>query len=118
MITNRKEIEDETGVTLRRRRSHRRQSSVGITFYRTEEQHTSHRRRFSYASSSWMRDADDEDEPDEISTRTGRSRPYSWGPVGEFFYRDSMSFCESDRSPFSHQECNLQCSTPFCNLLT
>lgn len=105
-----KETEDET-VTLRRRPSHRRQSSVGITFYRNEEQHTSHRRRFSYASSSWMRDADDEDEADEISTRTGRSRPCSWGPVGEFFYRDSLSFCESERSRFSHQECNSQCSS-------
>lgn len=108
MIENyhRKETEDENGVTLRRRPSHRRQSSVGISFYRSEEQHSSHRRRFSYASSSWMRDADDEDEPDEISTRTGRGRPYSWGPIGDFFYRDSLSFCESDRSPFSHQECN------------
>lgn len=101
------EADDEAGVTLRRRPSHRRQSSVGITFYHSEEQHTSHRRRYSYASSSFMRDADDEaDEGDELSTRTGRGRPYSWGPVGEFFYRDSLSFGESDRLSFSHQECN------------
>lgn len=102
---------DEAGVTLRRRPSHRRQSSVGISFYRNEEHHTTHRRRFSYASSSWIRDADDEggeeeDEPDEISTRTGRSRPYSWGPIGDYFYRDSLSFCDSERSPISHHECN------------
>lgn len=95
-----KEI-DEAEVTLRRK--HRRQSSVGISF-RSDDQPSTHRRRSSYASSSWVRDADDE--ADELSTR--RSRPGSWGPVGEFFYRDSLSFCESERSPASHHECNLK----------
>lgn len=90
---------------MRRRPSHRRQSSVGISFYRQEEH--SHRRRFSYASSSWIRDADDnDDDADEMSIRTGRSRPCSWGPVGEFFYRESLCFSESERSPISHHECN------------
>lgn len=84
------------------RRKHRRQSSVGISF-RSDD-----RRRFSYASSSWVRDADDEADQDELTTRSGRSRPCSWGPVGEFFYRDSLSFCESERSPASHHECNLK----------
>lgn len=91
---------------MRRRPSHRRQSSVGISFYRHQEEH-SHRRRFSYASSSWIRDADDnDDDADEMSIRTGRSRPCSWGPVGEFFYRESLCFSESERSPISHHECN------------
>lgn len=84
------------------RKKHRRQSSLGASFRRSDES----RRRFSYASSSFVRDADDEEEPDELSTRTGRSRPGSWGPIGELFYRDSLSFCDSERSPVSHHECN------------
>lgn len=91
---------DEGEVTLRR--TNRRKSSLGSSFRRSDES----RRRSSYASSSWIRDADDEAEPDELSTRTGRSRPGSWGPIGEFFYRDSLSFCDSERSPVSHHECN------------
>lgn len=91
---------DEGEVILRKK--HRRQSSLGASFRRSDDS----RRRSSYASSSWVRDADDEAEPDELSTRTGRSRPGSWGPIGEFFYRDSLSFCDSERSPVSHHECN------------
>lgn len=73
------------------------------------ELHESRRRRSSYTtSSSWIRDADDEADADEMSTRTGRSRPCSWGPIGEFFYRDSLSFCDSERSPMSHHECNFK----------
>lgn len=87
------------------RRKHRRQSSLGISI-RSDGKQDSRRRRSSYTSSSWMRDADDE--ADELSTRTGRSRPCSWGPIGEFFYRDSLSFCDSERSPMSHHECNFQ----------
>lgn len=103
---------NEPDVNMRRIPSHRRQSSVGISFYRHEEQ--THRRRFSYASSSWIRDADDNDEDaDEASTRTGRSRPCSWGPVGDFFYRESLCFSESERSPLSHHECNLTFSKYF-----
>lgn len=96
-----KEI-DEEDVTLRRK--HRRQSSVGISIL--SEGRESQRRRSSYTSNSWIRDADDE--ADELSTRTGRSRPTSWGPIGEIFYRDSLSFCDSERSPMSHHECNFQ----------
>lgn len=107
---------DEGEVTLRRKPGHRRQSSMGISFYRNEEHQTTHRRRYSYASSSWIRDADDEYDGDDISTRTGRSRPCSWGPVGDFFYRDSLSFFESERSSFSHQECNFIISFPIRNL--
>lgn len=83
------------------RRKHRRQSSVGLSI-RSEGRE---RRRSSYTSTSWIRDADDE--ADE-STRTGRSRPCSWGPIGEIFYRDSLSFCDSERSPMSHHECNFK----------
>ncbi|XP_031619369.1 piezo-type mechanosensitive ion channel component isoform X2 [Contarinia nasturtii] len=89
---------DEEEVMLRRK--HRRQSSVGLSI-RSEGRE---RRRSSYTSTSWIRDADDE--ADE-STRTGRSRPCSWGPIGEIFYRDSLSFCDSERSkcsPLSHHE--------------
>lgn len=85
---------------MRRRPSHRRQSSVAISWSRFEDQ--SDRRRDSNAS--WARD---EDIYDEVSTRTGRSRPNSWGPVGEFYYRESLCLSETDRSLFSHQECNL-----------
>lgn len=95
-------------VTLRRRPRHRRQSSVGITFSGADEPH---HRRYSCTSSTWNRDADDE-EADGISARTGRSRPYSWGPVGEFFYRDSLSFCDSERSPTSHHECKFLIKCP------
>lgn len=91
---------DENNVKLRRRPSHRRQSSVAISWSRFEDQ--SDRRRDSNAS--WARD---EDIYDEVSTRTGRSRPNSWGPVGEFYYRESLCLSETDRSLFSHQECNL-----------
>lgn len=90
-------------MTLRRK--HRRQSSLGMSI-RSDGKQESRRRRSSYTSSSWIRDADDE--ADELSTRTGRSRPCSWGPIGEFFYRDSLSFCDSERSPMSHHECNFQ----------
>lgn len=86
------------------RRKHRRQSSVGVSI--RSEGRESQRRRSSYTYSSWIRDADDE--ADELSTRTGRSRPCSWGPIGEVFYRDSLSFCDSERSPMSHHECNFQ----------
>lgn len=84
------------------RRKHRRQSSLGVSI-RSDGMQDS-RRRASYASSWGPRDADYD--PDEMSTRTGRSRPCSWGPIGEFFYRDSLSFCDSERSPVSHHECN------------
>lgn len=100
---------DESDVNMRRRPSHRRQSSVGISFYRHEEQHT-HRRRFSYASSSWIQNDDNDDDGEENSARTGRSRPCSWGPVGEFFYRESLCFSESERSPISHHECKFPSS--------
>lgn len=89
-IQTKKEI-DENEVTLRRK--HRRKSSMGISF-RSDDP----KRRSSYTSTYF--------DPDELS-RTSRSRPCSWGPVAEFFYRDSLSFCESERSPTSHQECNL-----------
>lgn len=107
-------------MTLRRRRPrHRRQSSVGISWNRFQER----RRRSSFTS--WARDndyvvdgdeatardadVDDEDENDDdvegISGRTALSRPYSWGPVGEFYRQQSMCFSEIDRSLLSHQEC-------------
>lgn len=89
---------EETNVTLRRRPSHRRQSSAAISWSRFED--PSDRRRDSNAS--WIRDEDD----DEVSTRTGRSRPNSWGPIGEFYYRESLCLSETDKSMFSHQECN------------
>lgn len=95
---------DEEEVTLRRK--HRRQSSLGVSIKSDGQE--SRRRRSSYTSTSWVRDADDEADADELSTRTGRSRPGSWGPIGEFFYRDSLSFCDSERSPMSHHECNLK----------
>lgn len=88
----------EANVLLRRRSSHRRQSSVAISWNRFED--PSDRRRDSNAS--WIRDADD----DEVSGRTGRSRPNSWGPVGEFYYRESLCLSETDKSLFSHHECN------------
>lgn len=94
------ENDEENNVKLRRRPSHRRQSSVAISWSRFEDQ--SDRRRDSNAS--WARD---EDIYDEVSTRTGRSRPNSWGPVGEFYYRESLCLSETDRSLFSHQECKL-----------
>lgn len=100
-LHGKKESEEEV-VTLRRK--HRRQSSVGISIL--SEGRESQRRRSSYTSNSWIRDADDE--ADELSARTGRSRPTSWGPIGEIFYRDSLSFCDSERSPMSHHECNFQ----------
>lgn len=93
---------DEEEVTLRRK--HRRQSSLGVSI--SEGIQDARRRRASCASSWGPRDADYD--PDEMSTRTGRSRPCSWGPIGEFFYRDSLSFCDSERSPMSHHECNFQ----------
>ena len=101
VLAGKKETEEEE-VTLRRK--HRRQSSVGISIL--SEGRESQRRRSSYTSNSWIRDADDE--ADELSTRIGRSRPTSWGPIGEIFYRDSLSFCDSERSPMSHHECNFQ----------
>lgn len=87
-------------VTLRTKPGHRRQSSVGISWNKFEDQ----RRRSSYAS--WVRDDDDADDDEEISrsTRT-RSRPCSWGPVGEFYFRESMCLSETDRSMLSHQAC-------------
>lgn len=87
-------------VTLRTKSGHRRQSSVGISWNKFEDQ----RRRSSYAS--WARDDDDADDYEEISrsTRT-RSRPCSWGPVGEFYFRESMCLSETDRSMLSHQAC-------------
>lgn len=97
---------DEAEVTLRRRPRHRRQSSVGITFNRGDDYPD--RRRYSYASSYIRDEDDDDDDGDDVSTRTGRGRPYSWGPVGEFFYRDSLSFCDSERSPTSHHECKFR----------
>lgn len=83
---------DESEVTLRRKP--RRRSSIGNSL-RSDDQ----RRRASCASTTY--------EPDDCSMRTNRSRPYSWGPVGEFFYRESLSFYESERSPASHHECNV-----------
>lgn len=97
-------------VTLRIKSGHRRQSSVGISWNKFEEQQ---RRRSSYAS--WVRDDDDDDEEMSRSTRT-RSRPCSWGPVGEFYFRESMCLSETDRSMLSHQACKgflvtiLQCT--------
>ncbi|XP_037048041.1 uncharacterized protein LOC119082595 [Bradysia coprophila] len=87
-------------VTLRAKPGHRRQSSVGISWNKFEDT----RRRSSYAS--WARDDDDGDDYEEISrsTRT-RSRPCSWGPVGEFYFRESMCLSETDRSMLSHQAC-------------
>lgn len=93
---------DEEEVTLRRK--HRRQSSLGVSI-RSEGIRDSQRRRAS--ALSWGRGID-YDAVDELSTRTGRSRPSSWGPIGEFFFRDSLSFCDSERSPMSHHECNFQ----------
>lgn len=86
------------------RRKHRRQSSLGVSI-RSEGLRDSQRRRAS--ALSWGRGIDYE-AVDELSTRTGRSRPSSWGPIGEFFFRDSLSFCDSERSPMSHHECNFQ----------
>lgn len=88
-------------VTLRPKAGgHRRQSSIGISWNKFEDT----RRRSSYTS--WARDDDDGDDYEEISrsTRT-RSRPYSWGPVGEIFFRESMCLSETDRSMLSHQAC-------------
>lgn len=93
---------DEEEVTLRRK--HRRQSSLGVSI-RSEGIRDTQRRRAS--ALSWGRGMD-YDAVDELSTRTGRSRPSSWGPIGEFFFRDSLSFCDSERSPMSHHECNSQ----------
>lgn len=50
-----------------------------------------------------MRDGD----YDEATGRSA-SRPFSWGPVGEFYYRESLCLSETDRSLFSHHECNGQ----------
>lgn len=86
------------------RHKHRRQSSLGVPI-RCEGVRDSQRRRAS--ALSWGRGID-YDTVDELSTRTGRSRPSSWGPIGEFFFRDSLSFCDSERSPMSHHECNFQ----------
>lgn len=94
--------------TLRRRPSHRRQSSVAAISWSRFDQNTggaanpSSRRD---SNASWMRDGElDYD----MSTRTGRSgRPFSWGPVGEFYYRESLCLSETDRSLFSHHECTL-----------
>lgn len=91
-------------VTLRRRPSHRRQSSVAISWSRFEDPGSAGRRD-SYAS-SWMRDDPDYE---ELTTQAGPSaagRPFSWGPVGEFFYRESLSHhSDTDRSLLSHHMC-------------
>lgn len=94
-------------TTLRRRPSHRRQSSVAaISWSRFDPNNPSSRRD---SNASWMRDGElDYD----MSTRTGRSavsRPFSWGPVGEFYYRESLCLSETDRSLFSHHECTVWC---------
>lgn len=100
------EQEPVPAVTLRRRPSHRRQSSAAISWSRFEDTGSTGRRD-SFAS-SWMRDDPDYE---ELSTRAGpvaSSRPYSWGPVGEFFYRESLSHhSDTDRSLFSHHVCTL-----------
>lgn len=105
-----KQEKDETEqVTLRAKSGHRRQSSVGISWNKFEDQ----RRRSSYAS--WVRDDDDADDYEEISrsTRT-RSRPCSWGPVGEFYFRESMCLSETDRSMLSHHACKEFLCRIFC----
>lgn len=61
------------------------------------------RRRSSYIP-SWAIDDDD----DVLTTaRAGRRRKYSWGPVGEAGFRDSIRSASS-RSPVSHHECKLE----------
>ena len=88
-------LELESKVKLRRRSaSQRRRSSVAISWSRFED--PSDKRRDSTAS--WVQEGDD-----MPSTRVGR--PDSWGPVGEFYYRESLCLSETDRSLFSHHEC-------------
>lgn len=59
------------------------------------------RRRSSFVT-SW---ADDDDDA-LTTTRAARRRQYSWGPVGEAGFRDSIRSASS-RSPVSHHECKL-----------
>lgn len=88
-----------------REKSPRRKSSFSTSLAQediTLDPGTS-RRRSSYVP-SWAMD-EDEDEP-LTTTRTGRRRKYSWGPVGEAGFRDSIRSASS-RSPISHHECKL-----------
>lgn len=61
------------------------------------------RRRSSYVT-TWAEDDDDA----LTTTRAARRRQYSWGPVGEAGFRDSIRSASS-RSPVSHHECKLDC---------
>ena len=92
--------------TSAREKSPRRKSSFSTSLAQediTLDPATS-RRRSSYIP-SWA--IDDDDEEGLTTTRAGRRRKYSWGPVGEAGFRDSIRSASS-RSPVSHHECKFK----------
>lgn len=93
----------ERSLASPREKSPRRKSSFSMSLPQddfTLDPATS-RRRSSYIH-SWA--VDDEDDEGLTTTRAGRRRKYSWGPVGEAGFRDSIRSASS-RSPVSHHEC-------------
>lgn len=92
--------EDEKSFASPRAKSPRRKFSYSTSIAPDElTLDPSSRRRSSFVT-TWNID---DDEP--LTTRASRRRQYSWGPVGEAGFRDSVRSASS-RSPVSHHECN------------
>ncbi|XP_059615895.1 uncharacterized protein LOC132261224 [Phlebotomus argentipes] len=86
---------DDASESPRLRHGHRRESSMGTSWAADT---VNPQRRASDISWAIV--------DDEISARSvPRRRPFSWGPVGEASYRQSL-LSTSSRSPVSHHECN------------
>lgn len=95
----------EMNEKVMRDKSPKRKSSINTSLAQedfTLDPATS-RRRSSYVP-SWA--IDDDDDEGLTTTRAERRRKYSWGPVGESGFRDSIRSASS-RSPVSHHECKL-----------
>lgn len=95
---------DDRAIAEPRSKSPRRKSSFSTSIAQEDItlDPTTPRRRSSYIP-SW---AIDDDEDVLTTARAARRRKYSWGPVGEVGFRDSIRSASS-RSPVSHHECKL-----------
>ncbi|KAG5675805.1 hypothetical protein PVAND_005679 [Polypedilum vanderplanki] len=96
-----KDMDDEKSLISPRIKSPRRKSSYSTSIAPDElTLDPSSRRRSSFVT-SWA--IDDDDDEGLTTTRASRRRKYSWGPVGESCFRDSIRSASS-RSPVSHHE--------------
>jgi hypothetical protein len=87
-------------MSTRGRASFRRKSSIGTSLAQDD---------FTMDQSRRYTRLDEYDDDECLTTTRGGRRKYSWGPVGEHGFRDSIrsAISTSSRSPVSHHECKL-----------